>query len=480
MGGKKKNSDDITVEFIGNSAVDVTQSCVKITFLDKVYLLECGSVQGYTLEKCYTLNSQLVNSIDVENIEAIFGLHVHQDHIGNIPALIKKKGFNAKIITTYETSELAKLMWLDAAYIIGKEAEALAKNKKNKVSPLYKDTDVYRTFDYLTPYSIGEIHKINENVSFKLLNNSHCLGACQLELYFRKFNNTVKKITYTSDIGGGIKHKPFVKEMEYSTKNNLFIMEGTYGKKERSFTKQDIKNEKEDMKKTIKEVIKNHGRVLLPTFSFSRTQEILKDLYDMFYEDEEFGDTPVIIDSKLSVDVTATYKKILQGEDLDIIKKITSWENVKMNKDIKGTMANLAEGKPCVVCSSQGFMEAGRSQLYGKEFLPNEKDAILFVGFCPENSVGGRIMNEETKSVKIGDRSYPKMCLRKSYKTYSSHAQSRDLLNYIKMVNTDKIIIHHSSPDAKQELIKDAIDELRSINKTTPIMGSIKNLILKL
>ena len=42
-----KKEDDIKVEFLGNSAVDVTGSCIRIAFLGKTYLIECGSVQEY-------------------------------------------------------------------------------------------------------------------------------------------------------------------------------------------------------------------------------------------------------------------------------------------------------------------------------------------------------------------------------------------------------------------------------------------------
>lgn len=477
MGRNKKNNEDVKVEFLGNSAVDVTQSCLRITFLGKTYLIECGSAQGYGLDKSYTLNSQLINEINVNNLECVWLLHTHCDHISNLPGVIKKKDFHGKVYCTYETKEIGRLLLLDSAHILLKESEILSKEKKCKIDPLYRDIDVYKTYDYMQECDLDKLYEVNENISFKLIKNSHCLGASQLELFIRKPSNKVVKIVYTSDIGSEIrKDKPFVTEMEYITKSNLHIQEGTYGLNSRSYTTKDVKEERYDMKKTIKEIILNGGKVLLPTFSFSRTQEVLVDLYNMFKDDKEFGYTPVIIDSKLSVDITSCYHKILKGEDKELLKNATSWSNVKMNKDIKGTKLILAKDEPCVILSSQGFLDAGRSQLYAKSFLPNNKDAILFVGYCPDSSVGGRILNPLTKTVKIGISTYNKSCLRKAYKTYSSHAQHSELINYIKMVNTDKIIIHHSSKEAKKELIDDAREELNKIGKSTKIIGSTKNM----
>ncbi|MDV3426628.1 MAG: MBL fold metallo-hydrolase [Bacillota bacterium] len=476
-----KIDNDIKVEFLGNSAIDVTGSCIRITFLGKTYLIECGSVQGYTLDKCYTLNKELVSQIKVDNLEAIWVMHCHQDHEGNLPAIVKKVGFHSKIYCTYETKKLSQLLLLDSAYIHEKDATYLSKKKKGKVSPLYREEDVIDCYNAMESCDRDKIYKINNNVSFKLLKNNHCLGASQLELYFRKPNNVIKKITYTSDLGSNIRNdKPFVSSIEYSTKNNLFIIEGTYGLKNRSYSKKDVKNERYDLKENIKTVINRKGKVLLPCFSFSRTQEVLVDLYNMFHDDINFGNTPIYIDSKLSVEITACYHEILKDENLDLINKVTQWKNVHMNKSIKGTFANLNSDEPAILLSSQGFISAGRSQLYAKNFLPNEKDGIFFVGYCPENSAGGRIINPKTKTVKIDTGTYHKKCMIKAYKTYSSHAQHDELLKYIKMVNTDKIIVHHSSKEAKQELIQEAKKALQEINKTTQIMGSSKHLELKL
>lgn len=475
--GVKKNNEDIKVEFLGNSAIDVTQSCIRITFLGKVYLIECGGAQGYGQDKCYTLNSQLLTSINVDNLECVWVCHEHCDHIGMLPGIVKKPNFHAKIFCTYEAKEIGKILLLDAAHILLKEAETLSKEKKCKIDPLYREADVHTTYDCMVERDLDTLYKLNDNISFKLLRNSHCLGASQLELFIRKPSNMVKKITYTSDIGSSIKtDKPFVTDMEYSTKSNLHIEEGTYGSNSRSYTHKDVKEERYDMKENIKNIIKNGGQVLLPTFSFSRTQEVLVDLYNMFKDDKEFGYTPVIIDSKLSVNITECYSRILKGEDKEIFTKATEWSNVQMNKNIDGTRLIIAQAQPCVILSSQGFLDAGRSQLYAKTFLENERDAILFVGYCPDNSLGGRILNPLTKTVKIGTVRYNKSCFTKSYKTYSSHAQHDELIDYIKMVNTDQVIIHHSAKEAKRELIEDAREELRKIGKTTTITGCTKKM----
>ena len=472
--GKKDN--EISVQFIGNSAIDVTGSAVLITFMNKTYLIECGSVQGYSPDKCYTINSQLINSIDVNKLEVVWLAHLHNDHIGMICGVARKEGFHADIFCTHETVELSKIMLSDAAHILAKEAEILSKTKK--VSPLYKQEDVLKTCEFMRGCDIGKKYVINDNLSFMFHNNNHCLGASQIEIFFKKSNNSIKKLVYTSDLGSNLnKHKPFVTKNEKVTQGNVTILEGTYGKKDRSFTSKDVHEEKADLKSNIKLILAGGGKILLPTFSFSRTQEVLVDMYNMFHEDPDFGDVPVIVDSKLSVNITNCYKDILKGKDLELITEVTAWKNVELNKDFEGTKMIIASSEPCIILSSQGFCDAGRSQLYAKSFLTNPKDAILFVGYCPANSVGGRVQsNKQGGTVKICGLDYIKNCLVKSYRTYSSHAQNKELVDYITSVNSEMVIIHHSDKAAKEELIKDAEEALSNVCKTTKVIGSTKNM----
>lgn len=476
MSRKKNKNEEVKIEFLGNSAVDVTGSCVQATFLGKTYLFECGMVQGYTVEKNFTLNSELINKIKVDNLEAIFYMHSHCDHTALIPAIIRKQGFHGRLFTTYETKEISRKLLEDSAYINNKDVEYLSKRKGGKVAPLYKDTDVVKTYELTEACELNKLYEINENVSFKLIGNNHCLGSSQLVIYFKTPSNKVKKICYTSDLGSArLNNKPFIKPIDYCKSCNLFIIESTYGKAERGYTKQDVVNERKDIKKTILEVTNNRGNVLLPCFSFSRTQEILVELYRMFGNDDNFH-IPIIVDSKLSVEISQIYIKVLQGEDFELMKKVSEWKNVKFNKDIKGTLMNLADDEPKIICSSQGFVECGRSNLYAQHFLPNKKDAILFVGYAPENSVGGRIINQNTKSVKIGTKTFPKRCLIKTYKTFSSHAQQDDIIKYLKMINTDRVIIHHGNKEAKKELIEVTQEELKKIGKTTKLIPCNKGM----
>ena len=68
----KKKSDEVSVKFISNSAVDVTGSAVLISYDNKDYLIEYGQIQGIgTLEQEYAINLQLSKNLNIDNLQCI-------------------------------------------------------------------------------------------------------------------------------------------------------------------------------------------------------------------------------------------------------------------------------------------------------------------------------------------------------------------------------------------------------------------------
>ena len=73
-----------------------------------------------------------------------------------------------------------------------------------------------------------------------------------------------------------------------------------------------------------------------------------------------------------------------------------------------------------------------------------------------------------------------KNCTIKRFNTFSSHAQQQDLVNYIKQINCDKIVLQHGDKECKEELKEKLDDELSKINKTTKVIIANEDLQIKL
>lgn len=472
----KKNKDNkIIIETIGGSTIDVTGSCWSISYPKKdgtmgTFLIECGMVQGGTVAEDFNANQRMVNAVPFEEAEFILIGHSHVDHIGNICASVPN-GFRGKIISSEKALAISEKLLLDCGFIHERNIKDLNKGGRN-YKPLYDEGDIYLAINKFQPIEMNEIVPINEYVSVRLLNNSHCFGASQIEIFIRKPSNHVVKILYTSDLGAknNVEFQPFVEPNELCSKADIMIMESTYGDR-KPFTKQECIEERKDLIENIYDTVKSGNRCLIPCFSFQRSQMMLCMLYENF-KDKDLGDTMIVVDSRLTNEINNTYLYSLDDEDREYFREVMAWKRLKFISSFKDTEKLMVKkDQPMIIVSSSGMVDNGHAKSWAKSLLGRKNDAIFFIGYCGTNTLGNKIQNPNTKSVTIDGVVCVKKCRIIIYRTFSSHAQQSDLLDYIKHINIGKsIILHHGSKEAKGQLKYLAEQELHKIGKTTKIL----------
>lgn len=348
-------------------------------------------------------------------------------------------------------------------------------SKGKKPKHLYKDTDMYWMFNHMVAVDMHTKYQLDDCCTYEFFNSGHVVGGSQLKLTFRLPNGKVRSLVYTSDLGSNhnIKYKPYIQPMEIIPKADTYIFEGTYASAERSFDSKLADKERRQLKSIIKEKLCNGGRFFFPSFSYGRTQELMVLLKSMF-ENEDWFDFPIYIDGKLTNQICNTYSKILEGEDLEHWEETKSWSRFKYNKEYKGTLSILQTREAGIYISSSGFIQAKtRSCDYVKHLLPRERDTICFVGFYGgEGSIGDQLINTPIGGiVKIDGESMKKFCDVINFKTFSSHIQHDEILDYWGKINASRILIHHANDEGKEELKEKGTEYLRSKDKTTKIVG---------
>lgn len=380
-------------------------------------------------------------------------------------------GFNGKILGSKKTIEIAKELIKDSVYIHTKNVEAL-KGKGEKVKPLYTEKEMYNMFNHMDYVNVGEEIKLNDNLTVIFNHNSHTVGSCNIKLIFRKPNNSVKTIIYSSDMGSDLNkdYTPYLKEQNIPNKCNLFITEATYNDKDRQITKQDVINERNELKQFIKDSICSGKRILFGTFAYGRSQTLATMLYDWFKDEEWFEDVPVVMDGYLMNNINSVYRRILDEEDKQKFEEVLSWKNLVQNKSYDGTVALLSQRKVGIYIVSSGFMENGRITTYLPQFLGCSNDIIISTGFCGnEGSVGWKILNKDQKTITIDKHTILKRAEVKQYKSFSSHISHDELLKLWAGVKCDKILVHHSGKN-KSSFVNEAKEYLRDRNITTNIV----------
>lgn len=480
MSKKKLKGDGIF--FTGKASDDVTGSQYYIRFGDCQILLECGLHQSASNDylDSYKINSEKFQFKPSE-LDFVFVAHPHIDHCGLIPRLIRE-GFHGKIIATSKTAAVMKPLLSNSCYILTEEAKILSKRHHREYKPLYDPDDVKETFRYLYEFDdYDHVYELNDTVSFQWLHNAHCVGAAQLQLILTTENKRTK-ILYTSDIGALNTKNHYVDNTEIPQDyNHVVLMESTYGnakKINRKKRQDDIAH----LKTAIDTTLERKGSVVLPCFSFSRTQEILTTLYEIYGSDSSFK-TDIYVDSKLSCEVSRLYSDILSGNDLELWKKAESWGNVHFIEERNDSLAVLNNGKSKIVISASGFCTNGRVVKYLVKHIPDSNSMIIFTGYTGDNPsyLSYRIKNYRKRQfISINKEPVANKADCVTLSTFSSHAGHEDLIKYGSSLNCGKLVLVHGDAESKKSLAEKLKDAISKNNKTYRVLCAFRGMVIHL
>ena len=435
-----------------------------------------------TILENYKVNSSILNKIKSKSVEMVIIGHLHCDHVGLIPMLFARGNTQAKIIVPENSASILKEMWYDCCYINNRDIETLNRKGDRSYTPLYTENEVEMALSRIVEIPVGDIVNIDENVSIRYTPAGHILCSCQTELYINGGSHT-RKILFTSDLGNPMieNRKVFVEPFKKVTSANIVIGESTYGRRKGSMTKKDIELDQKKMKAVVEQYcVDNKHRVLIPTFSLDRMPFIIWELYQLFGKDENFK-IPVLVDSPLANRLLDCYSSILTDDKKEKFDEMMSWKNIKRVINPEDSKAAISDSSPKIILASSGMLTAGRSLKWVQSILPKEEDCILFVGYAGMDTLAGKIKNcREQKTININGKPYKNKCQLVDLHSYSSHMQRKDLINYYKEINTEKIYLVHGDKQARIELKEDLEKELEKCLKSTRVVIVNKGTKIKL
>lgn len=465
----KKKVDGIKISFKDECASeDVTGSGVYIETPNHKILLDYGLAQSNDKYEDFLQNIVKPKEFKPKDIDLIFVTHLHGDHCLKIPMLYKD-GCKAGIVMSQNSKDVYKVMAMDSAYITERDVIVINSQHNKNYQPLYSEEDVMSSYNHIVEYPFSKKIYVDEELSFELIPSGHLLGSCQIVLYIT-INGLVKTICYSGDLGNKKLSNRFVGEFNPIEKCDIFIGEATYG--DRDDLKVNPKQRKDDLDK-MKTVIDTQvkemkGRVLIPTFAQSRCQQLALMIYQL-YKDSEWQ-PKLYIDSPLSISIFEQYRNILEGQDKEDFEELLSWENLIFVKEPNDSIYLVDSNEPCVICSTAGFCQVGRVRKHLKSLVPNPNSTVLFVGYSSPNSLASLLKDPKNKSITIDTKEYQCRCATYSLKSMSGHMPFDQLLDYYSSINCQKIILHHGSKSAKENLSVALKKELEKKCKTTRVI----------
>ena len=430
-------------------------------------------IQGeHTVLENYKANMKYIQKIRPQELQYIIIGHVHQDHIGMIPTLYARGKCNAKIIVPKGSTSILKEMWLDSSFINCRDVEVINLKNDRNYEPFYTEDVVYKTIEYIEEIDSDKIVSLSDELAIRYTDAGHILLSKQCEVYINGGSRT-RKILFSSDLGNISTQdtRVFVENFKPVTSANIAIMECTYASKERQCTKETYKKDVTKIKSVVEQYcIDNNSRVLIPSFSLDRTPYILWILYSLFGKDENFK-IPILIDSPLANRLLDCYSSILDGEKKELFDEIMSWNNIKRVIQPEASKIAIADKSAKIILSSSGMLTAGRSVKWTQSILPNENDCILFMGYSGENTLAWKIKHgKDHKTININGKPYKNKAQIYDLKSFSSHMQRNEMLNYYKSINCEKIYLVHSDSN-KIEFKHDLENAIADCLKSTKVVA---------
>lgn len=423
------------ITFIGATKT-VTGSMHYLQVNKTKILLDCGLYQGKRKDY-YEVNSGF-EYFDPSEIDYLIVSHSHIDHIGNIPNLVKQ-GFSGEIICTNPTKNLGKVMLLDSGHIQEKDVEFVNKKRRKKgeppIEPLYTQKDAENTFPLFKGINLYETIELNENIQLTFFNAGHILGSAITQLKIKSNGQSINLI-FTGDLGRP--NLPIIKDPDVIETPDILISEATYG----SRIHQPITDTKQVLIDRILYALDHKGKIIIPAFSESRTQQLILLFHEIF--DTYNFQIPIYIDSPLATAITKIYQNHTEEYDEETYQYIKEGKNpfqfefVHFTESVEESKALNDLKEPAIIISASGMCETGRILHHLANNIENPRNQILIVGYNAQHTLGRRIADGE-KIVKIFGEEYKVKAKVTVLDSLSAHADQRELLDYFQNFEKQKL-----------------------------------------
>jgi metallo-beta-lactamase family protein len=439
------------IRFLG-AAREVTGSKHLITTKSgKRILLDCGMFQGKGLETD-AMNRNL--GFNPGEIDHIVLSHAHIDHSGLIPYMYRL-GFRGSVICTSATRDLCAILLADCGHIQEMDARMFNKKRLKKglqpIEAIYTRQEAVRCMELFIGIPYERKFYFDENIKLKFYDTGHLLGGGVACLEINE-DGKLYRIGYTGDIGRPVNR--ILRSPQAFPQVDYLITESTYG--DRIHDTSDYAEEQ--LLSVVEETcIRKGGKLIIPSFSVGRTQEIVYSLNN-FYNAGRLPKIDIFVDSPLSVNATNIFRMHPECFN-DRIQKVMETDEDPFGFNSLHYISSIEESKklnnnkkPCVVISASGMMEAGRVKHHLANSISNSKNTVLAVGYCAPNTLGAKILRGDKQVSIFGNMLDVKADIRR-IEAYSGHGDYKEMISFLKCQDASQIqktFIVHGEYTAQQ------------------------------
>ncbi len=441
----------VKIKFLGGVGT-VTGSSHLVSTDKSQVLLDAGLFYGHR-EEFYKVNTIL--NYNPHTINALILSHAHIDHCGNIPTLIKK-GMRARIYTTSATRDLSRLMLEDSGKIQEEDIKYL--NKINRRlglplgKPLYTRKEALKATGRFRAIPYGQRFCVAKNIFMTFLDAGHILGSSIIVLDIKEGTGNIK-LGYAVDLGR--KNLPLLNNPVVPRGLDYLVLESTYGGRLHA----PITEAKAKLKDAINRAVARKGKIIIPSFTLERTQELLYFLNELLKE-KAIPFIPIYVDSPLATEITDLFKyhvEYLDPQTREAIRRkegpfellnLTFVESQEESKSLNN------DKRPMIIIAGSGMCESGRILHHLKNNIEDSRNIILVVGYMAANTLGRKIV-EKMPVVHIFGIEYELNAEVTVINAFSGHADKNELCDFAAAAQPLKnIFLVHAEPDQSEALLE--------------------------
>ncbi|KAG8971760.1 endoribonuclease ysh1 [Tulasnella sp. 425] len=406
---------------------EVGRSCCVLQYRGRTIVCDAGVHPAFT----GMASLPFVDELDWSTVDALLVTHFHLDHAASLTYILEKTNFKdgkGKVYMTHATKAVYKFMMQD-----------FVRMSSSSGDPLFSALELSLTLPVIIPVSAHQQISPCPGVSFIPYHAGHVLGACMFMIDIAGL-----KILYTGDYSRE-EDRHLVKAEVPPIRPDVLIVESTYG-----VQSLEGRPEKEAMfTSEVHAIIRRGGHVLLPVFAMGRAQELLLILDEYWDQHPELHNVPVYYASSLAKKCMAVYQTYIHTMNANIRGRFEKRDNpFVFNRNWE---KKVADGPPCVVLASPGFLHTGPSRELLELWAPDSRNGLIITGYSVEGTMARDIMNEPDEITGLRGNTIPRR-LSVRYVSFSAHVDYSQNAEFIDLIGAKHIVLVHGEQTAMGRL----------------------------
>jgi len=439
----------IKISFLG-AAHNVTGSRFLLEANNTRLLVDCGLYQ----ERKLRYRNWEPFTFPPSSLDAVLLTHAHVDHCGLIPKLVRD-GFKGRICCTNATSEITKIILLDAAHLQEEDAEFKKRRHEREKRkgrypevPLYTQDDAKAAFPLFDPVDYKEVVQLGEGIQATFHDAGHVLGSSMIKITVKQQGET-RTILFSGDVGRW--DRPILRDPSTFKEIDYAVVESTYGDR--------IHDEPPDIGEKLAEIVNSTwragGNIIVPSFALQRSQEILYYMNELLM-DNKIPHLMVFLDSPMAIRITEVFKQnsdLFDKEMSQLMRQSKSpfdFSGLRMTETTDESKAlNHIKGTIMIIAGS-GMCTGGRVKHHLVSNISRLDSTVLFVGYQAVGTLGRSIV-DGAKRVRILGKHYPVRARIAQIGGFSAHADRDELFRWISSITPRRVFVVHGESKAVKQ-----------------------------